>query len=49
MYNKRIKKVMETINVVIDKVSNSDSEKSSEEIPNAILPSEPKVVQEEVD
>ena len=49
MYNKRIKKVMETINVVIDKVSNSDSEKSSEEIPKAILPSEPKVVQEEVD
>ena len=36
---------METVNVVIDEVSDSGSEKSSKEI----LPSEPKVVQEEVD
>ena len=49
MYNKRTKKVMETINVVIVEVSDSSSEKSIEEIPKAILPSEPKVVQEEVD
>ena len=40
---------METVNVVIDEVSNFGSEKSSEEISKAILPSEPKVVQEEVD
>ena len=40
---------METVNVVIDEVSDSGSEKSSEEIPKAILPSKPKVVQEEVD
>ena len=38
---------MEIVNVVIDEVSSS--EKSSEEIHEAILPSEPKVVQEEVD
>ena len=49
VYNKRTKKVMETVNVVIDEVSNFGSEKSSEEISKAILPSEPKVVQEEVD
>ena len=40
---------METVNVVIDEVSDSGSEKSSKEIPKAILPSKPKVVQEEVD
>ena len=40
---------METVNVVIDKTSNSGSEKISEEIPKAILTSEPKVVQEIVD
>ena len=40
---------METVNVVIDKASNSGSEKISEEIPKVILPLEPKVVQEEVD
>ena len=40
---------MEIVNVVIDEVSDSGSEKSSEEIPKAILPSKPKVVQEEVD
>ena len=49
VYNKRTKKVMETVNVVIDEASDSGSEKISEEIPKAILPSEPKVVQEEVD
>ena len=40
---------METINVVIDEVSNSGSEKINEEISKAILPSKPKVVQEIVD
>ena len=49
VYNKRTKKVMETVNVVIDEASDSGSEKISEEIPKGILPSEPKVVQEEVD
>ena len=49
VYNKRTKKVMETVNIVIDKASDSGSEKSNEEIPKEILPSEPKVVQEEVD
>ena len=49
VYNKRTKKVMEIVNVVINEALDSDSEKSSEEIPKAILPSEPKVVQEEVD
>jgi len=49
MYNKRTRKVMETVNVVIDEASSFGFEKSSEEISMAILPSEPKVVQEEVD
>ena len=49
VYNKRTKKVMETVNVVIDETSDSGSEKSSEEIPKEILPSKPKVVHEEVD
>ena len=49
VYNKRTKKVMETKSVVIDEASDSGSEKSSEEIPKVILPSEFKVVQEEVD
>ena len=40
---------MEIVNVVIDEASDSGSEKSSEEIPKEILPSEPKVVHEEVD
>ena len=44
VYNKRTKKVMETINIVIDEVSDSGSMKSSEEIPKKILPSEPEVV-----
>ena len=37
------------MNVVIYEASDSSFEKSSEEIPKEILPSEPKVVQEEVD
>ena len=49
VYNKRIMKVMETMNVVIDESSNSGSEKFSEEIPKEILPHEPKEVQEIVE
>ena len=49
VYNRRTKKVMETVNVVINEASNFGSEKISEEIPKEVLPSEPKVVQEEVD
>ena len=49
VYNKRNKKVMETINVVIDEVSDFGSKKISEQIPKEILPLEPKVVQEIVD
>ena len=49
VYNKRTKKVMETINVVIEETSDFGFGKISEEIPKAILPSKPKVVQEEVD
>ena len=49
VYNKRTKKVMETVNVVIDESSEYGLEKSSEEIPKEILPFEPKDVQEIVD
>ena len=49
VYNRRIKKVMETINVVINEASEFGSEKISEEIPKEILPPEPKDVQEIVD
>ena len=49
VYNKRTKKVMETVNVVIDEASNSSSMKISEEIFKEILPPEPKDVQELVD
>ena len=49
VYNKITKKVMETVNVVIDEVSYSSFVKGSEKIPKEILPSKPKVVQEEVD
>nr|XP_023925005.1 uncharacterized protein LOC112036443 [Quercus suber] len=49
VYNKRTKKVMETVNVVIDEASESGSEKFSEEIPKEILLPEPKDVQELVD
>ena len=38
VYNKRTWKVMETVNVVINEVLDSSPEKSSEEIPKAILP-----------
>ena len=46
VYNKRTMKVMETVNVVIDESSDSSSEKGVEELPNEILPPEPKEVQE---
>ena len=44
VYNKRTKKVMETVNVVINETSESGSEKISEEIPREILPPKPKEV-----
>ena len=49
VYNKRTKKVIETVNIVIDEASESGSEKISEEIPKEILPPEPKGVQEIVE
>ena len=49
VYNKRTKKVMETVNVVIDEASESGSKKISKEIPKEILPPEPKGVQDIVD
>ena len=49
VYNKRTKKVMEMVNVVIDETSKSDYEKIIEEIPKEILPPKPKDVQEIVD
>ena len=45
-YNKRTKKVMETVNVVINETLKSGSGKINEEIPKEILPPEPKDVQE---
>ena len=42
-------KVMETVNVVIDESSNSNSEKGIEELTKEILPPEPRVVQEIVE
>ena len=39
---------METVNAVIDEASDSSSKRSNEEMPKAILLSEPKVDQEEV-
>ena len=42
-------KVMEIVNVVIDKSSDSDFEKFSEEIPKEILPPKPREVQEIVE
>ena len=45
VYNKRTKKVIETVNVVIDEFLESSSEKISEEIPKEILLPEPKDVQ----
>ena len=49
VYNKRIMKVMEIVNVVIDESSNSSSEKGIEEFPKEILPPESKEVQEIVE
>ena len=49
VYNKRTKKVMKTVNVVINESSESSSKKLSEEIPKEILPPEPKDIQEIVD
>ena len=49
VYNKRTMKVMETMNVVIDKSSDSSSKKGIKEFPKEILPSEPKEVQEMVE
>ena len=49
VYNKRTKKVMETVNVVIDESLESNSKKFSKEIPKEILSPKPKDVQEIVD
>ena len=49
VYNKRTMKVMETMNVVIDKFSDSGSEKGIEECPKEILPPKPNEVQEIVE
>ena len=46
VYNKRIMKVMETVNVVIDESSDFGSQKGIEEFPKEILPPEPNEVQE---
>ena len=46
VYNKRTKKVIEIVNVVIDESSEFSFEKLGEEIPKEILPPEPKDVQE---
>ena len=44
VYNKRTKKVMETVNVVINEASDSGSEKISKEVRKEILPPKPKIV-----
>ena len=49
VYNKRIMKVMKTMNVVIDESLDSSSEKGIEEFPKEILHPEPKEVQEIVE
>ena len=49
VYNKRIMKVTETMNVIIDESSNSSFEKGIEELTKEILPLEPRVVQEIVE
>ena len=49
LYNKKTMKVMEIVNVVIDKSSNSGSEKFSKEIPKEILPPELRKIQEIVE
>ena len=49
VYNKRIMKVMETVNIVIDKSLDSSFEKVSKEVPKEILPLELKEVLEIVE
>ena len=49
VYNKRTMKVMETVNVVINKSSDSSSEKGIDEFSKEILPPEPKEVEEIVE
>ena len=49
VYNKRIMKLMETVNVVIDESSDSSSGKGIEEFPKEILSPEPKEVQKIVE
>ena len=49
VYNKRTMKIMETVNVVIDKSSYSGSEKGIEELTKEILPPESREVQESVE
>ena len=44
VYNKRIMKVTETMNVIIDESSDSSFEKGIKELTKEILPLEPKVV-----
>ena len=44
VYNKRTMKVMEIVNVVIDKSSDSSFEKGIEELTKEIPPPEPRVV-----
>ena len=49
VYNKKTMKVMETVNVVIDEFSYSNSKKGIEEHTKEILPPEPREVQEIVE
>ena len=49
VYNKRTMKIIETVNVVIDKSSDSGSEKGIEELTKEILPPESREVQESVE
>ena len=49
VYNKRTMKVMDTVNVVINESSDSNSEKGIEELTKEILPPEPRVIQEIVE
>ena len=49
VYNKRIMKVMETVNDVVNKSSDSGSEKGIGELTKKILPPEPREVQESVE
>ena len=49
VYNKRTMKVMETVNVVIDESSDSNSKKGIEGLTKEILPLESREVQESVE